>query len=99
MSQVVPSRTGTRILKVGKDELGKFRQGGSAHEEQLSTWEVSTTDSPSVRVLQEAAEYLQTKDIPVGFPTETVYGLGADATRSAAVKGIYTAKGGHPTTP
>lgn len=29
----------------------------------------------------------------MGFPTETVYGLGADATRSAAVKGIYSAKG------
>ncbi|KAK8114530.1 DHBP synthase RibB-like alpha/beta domain-containing protein [Apiospora kogelbergensis] len=93
MSQVVPSRTGTRILKVGNDELGKFRQGGSAHQERLGTWEVSATDSSSVRVLREAAEYLRTKDIPVGFPTETVYGLGADATRSAAVKGIYTAKG------
>ncbi len=28
----------------------------------------------------------------MAFPTETVYGLGADATRSGAVKGIYTAK-------
>jgi tRNA threonylcarbamoyl adenosine modification protein (Sua5/YciO/YrdC/YwlC family) len=30
---------------------------------------------------------------PVAFPTETVYGLGADATNSAAVAGIFAAKG------
>lgn len=29
----------------------------------------------------------------VGFPTETVYGLGADATNGAAVSGIFAAKG------
>lgn len=29
----------------------------------------------------------------IAFPTETVYGLGADATDSAAVAGIYAAKG------
>jgi L-threonylcarbamoyladenylate synthase len=29
----------------------------------------------------------------VGFPTETVYGLGADATNGAAVAGIFAAKG------
>jgi L-threonylcarbamoyladenylate synthase len=29
----------------------------------------------------------------VAFPTETVYGLGADATNSAAVEGIFAAKG------
>ena len=29
----------------------------------------------------------------VGFPTETVYGLGADATNDAAVAGIFSAKG------
>ena len=30
---------------------------------------------------------------PVAFPTETVYGLGADATNSSAVSGIFAAKG------
>ena len=30
---------------------------------------------------------------PVAFPTETVYGLGADATNEAAVSGIFAAKG------
>lgn len=29
----------------------------------------------------------------VAFPTETVYGLGADATNASAVEGIFTAKG------
>lgn len=42
--------------------------------------------------LAKAAAQLRTSDIPVAFPTETVYGLGADATRSAAVQGIYKAK-------
>lgn len=44
------------------------------------------------RNLRLAAERLKTSDIPVAFPTETVYGLGADATRSSAVQGIYRAK-------
>ena len=48
--------------------------------------------SPDVAHLQLAAEQLKHSDIPVAFPTETVYGLGADATRSAAVNGIYKAK-------
>ncbi|EXJ54321.1 hypothetical protein A1O7_09659 [Cladophialophora yegresii CBS 114405] len=30
---------------------------------------------------------------PVAFPTETVYGLGADATNEAAISGIFAAKG------
>jgi L-threonylcarbamoyladenylate synthase len=44
------------------------------------------------KYLRLAAEQLQNSNVPVAFPTETVYGLGADATRSEAVKGIYTAK-------
>jgi L-threonylcarbamoyladenylate synthase len=39
-----------------------------------------------------AASALRQSAIPVAFPTETVYGLGADATRSDAVRGIYKAK-------
>lgn len=44
------------------------------------------------RYLEQAAAALRDSDVPVAFPTETVYGLGADATRSAAVNGIYKAK-------
>ena len=32
----------------------------------------------------------------VAFPTETVYGLGADATNPAAIAHLYQAKGGRP---
>jgi L-threonylcarbamoyladenylate synthase len=39
-----------------------------------------------------AAEKLKTGSL-VAFPTETVYGLGADATNSAAVARIYSVKG------
>lgn len=81
----------TRILKVpqGKDP-GRFTSPDS-----LDTWEVSQEPSvqDTIEPLREAATLLQQSDIPVAFPTETVYGLGADATRSGAVKGIYAAKG------
>jgi L-threonylcarbamoyladenylate synthase len=42
--------------------------------------------------LQEAASLLQQGEV-VAFPTETVYGLGADATSSEAVEKIFVAKG------
>ncbi|KUI57563.1 Threonylcarbamoyl-AMP synthase [Cytospora mali] len=81
----------TRILKVpkGKDS------GNSTSPNNLDTWEVSTDPSAQATIapLREAAALLQTSAIPVAFPTETVYGLGADATLTAAVKGIYAAKG------
>src|SRR5438309_2295976 len=35
----------------------------------------------------------------VAFPTETVYGLGADATNATAVRRIFEAKGRPPTNP
>src|SRR5580765_1269809 len=35
----------------------------------------------------------------VAFPTETVYGLGADATNATAVREIFAAKGRPPTNP
>jgi len=41
--------------------------------------------------LNEAASILQRGGL-VAFPTETVYGLGADATNAKAVAGIYAAK-------
>ena len=42
--------------------------------------------------LQEATTLIQAGRL-VAFPTETVYGLGADATSAAAVAQIFTAKG------
>jgi L-threonylcarbamoyladenylate synthase len=43
-------------------------------------------------VIAEAAAIIRTGGL-VAFPTETVYGLGADATNAAAVEGIFAAKG------
>ncbi|KAI2613696.1 translation factor [Hypoxylon fragiforme] len=88
MSENLPR---TLVPRVPERNLGRFREN-EGHE-KLNSWEVFETPSHSLEVLKEAAEYLKTKDVPVAFPTETVYGLGADATRSAAVKGIYAAKG------
>ncbi|KAH8717142.1 Threonylcarbamoyl-AMP synthase [Beauveria bassiana] len=74
-------------------ELGHFRD--SKGPSRLEEWCVSDAASSrgSVEALAQAGVHLRDRDTPVAFPTETVYGLGADATRSAAVKGIYAAKG------
>ena len=45
------------------------------------------TDSP-----EEAASFIQSGET-AAFPTETVYGLGADAFNAAAVRKIFEAKG------
>ncbi len=47
---------------------------------------------PDAAGIAEAAALLRTGRL-VAFPTETVYGLGADATDAAAVAGIFAAKG------
>jgi L-threonylcarbamoyladenylate synthase len=44
------------------------------------------------QALLEAARRIQAGEL-VGFPTETVYGLGADASSDEAVAGIFAAKG------
>ena len=52
----------------------------------------------SASVLKDAASSLKVGNL-VAFPTETVYGLGADATNKGAVARIYEVKGrptGHP---
>ena len=47
---------------------------------------------PTPESLALAAEILQKGGL-VAFPTETVYGLGADATNAEAAKAIFAAKG------
>ncbi|KAI1001057.1 hypothetical protein K3495_g7143 [Podosphaera aphanis] len=76
----------TQIVQVENENLGKFQD-----RDTLEKWVLSGQASNTI--LQEAAQHLRLHDTPVAFPTETVYGLGADATRSSAVKGIYQAKG------
>lgn len=53
----------------------------------LSSVTTTLTTSPT-----DAAEFLREGDL-VAFPTETVYGLGADAFQPAAVRKIFEAKG------
>ena len=48
--------------------------------------------------IRAAAEALRAGKL-VAFPTETVYGLGADATNPVAVQSIFRAKGRPPTNP
>ena len=82
----------TRVLKIDGSKVGQF-----IFKNQLRTflddWEICTSEDDHDFVkLQEAARLIKKSDVPVAFPTETVYGLGADATRSSAVRGIYKAK-------
>jgi L-threonylcarbamoyladenylate synthase len=55
-------------------------------------WEVALTDPLEHPWIQTAGKYIR-EGKRVAFPTETVYGLGADARNTAAVEGIFTAKG------
>lgn len=92
----------TRILPVLEpDSLGRFRplptSTASASSQQspassLDHWDAAES-APGLDALVTAADHIRNTDIPVGFPTETVYGLGADATRSGAVRGIFSVKG------
>jgi L-threonylcarbamoyladenylate synthase len=50
------------------------------------------TRAPTPEALAEAAQLLKQGRL-VAFPTETVYGLGADATSDEAVSAIFAAKG------
>ena len=47
---------------------------------------------PASRVIERAADLLRRGELVV-FPTETVYGLGADALQPASLAGIFVAKG------
>ncbi|MCJ1397634.1 hypothetical protein MMC11_000830 [Xylographa trunciseda] len=82
----------TRVLQVDIAKVGHISFASNS-DSPLEDLNVTLNDkSPDAAHLLEAARHLRETNIPVAFPTETVYGLGADATRSAAVRGIYTAK-------
>lgn len=55
-------------------------------------WTVEPVFDPGHPAVREAAELIRAGE-QVAFPTETVYGLGADATNTEAVEGIFKAKG------
>lgn len=66
--------------------------------------EISTTvvsidpDSPDESILRRAADAIRRGEL-VAFPTETVYGLGANALDANAVERIFIAKGRPPANP
>ncbi|KAL8939127.1 MAG: hypothetical protein Q9211_002883 [Gyalolechia sp. 1 TL-2023] len=82
----------TQILPVDVNNIGNFIFK-DPNRNFLGDWELllSRGNRDAINLLQ-AVEQLQTSSVPVAFPTETVYGLGADATRDDAVAGIYKAK-------
>ncbi|WKY47938.1 L-threonylcarbamoyladenylate synthase [Eubacteriaceae bacterium ES3] len=55
-------------------------------------YQIDGLDQTNIDKLEEAAQWIK-KGETVVFPTETVYGLGADALNPAAVKKIFEAKG------
>jgi L-threonylcarbamoyladenylate synthase len=81
----------TRTLPIETKDLGHFVTKPVC--KSLDVWSLSEISSMSFKALRDAAQLLRTSNTPVAFPTETVYGLGGDATRSDAVKGIYKVKG------
>ncbi len=82
----------TTILKVDASNVRECLPSASLLVSQ-ENWKFSgDVNTPDFHNLQLAAHNIRTSDVPVAFPTETVYGLGADARRSTAVKGIYKAK-------
>ena len=84
--------TQTRILPIDVSKIGQFRFTGT-EQSFLDDWDIELDkETQSAVYLSKAAVSLRSSDIPIAFPTETVYGLGADATRSSAVRGIYKAK-------
>lgn len=81
----------THILPVDASKLGPLKFNDDERS-FLGDWSIELSDSLDATNLRTAAKSIRESDIPVAFPTETVYGLGADATRSLAVRGIYEAK-------
>ncbi|KAF3010701.1 hypothetical protein E8E13_006075 [Curvularia kusanoi] len=82
----------TDILAVDPQKLGNIGFSESKTD-LIEEWNIEYTEGENYQSLKRAADEIVNTNTPVAFPTETVYGLGADATRSSAVKAIFAAKG------
>ncbi|ETT79512.1 Sua5/YciO/YrdC/YwlC family protein [Paenibacillus sp. FSL R7-277] len=69
--------------------LASGKEGTDGGTESSDGLPVSTSD---LGMISEAATLLRSGET-VAFPTETVYGLGADARNTAAVEAVFAAKG------
>ncbi|KDN46444.1 translation factor [Tilletiaria anomala UBC 951] len=86
----------TQILRA-EPSLIRFEEASSSRPQLPSIVPASESDRSDLfastqRSLNIAATELRNGNV-VAFPTETVYGLGADATNALAVSKIYRAKG------
>ncbi|KAL9611976.1 MAG: hypothetical protein Q9167_003416 [Letrouitia subvulpina] len=94
-----PDERETQILQVDAKKVGDYIF--HRHEESFrGDWDINLAhDSPDATHLLHAVHNLRNSDTPVAFPTETVYGLGADATKTAAVSNIFSVKQRPPDNP
>ncbi|KIX03956.1 Sua5/YciO/YrdC/YwlC family tRNA threonylcarbamoyl adenosine modification protein [Rhinocladiella mackenziei CBS 650.93] len=91
------SHCNTRIISLKDLDLPEtaseevYRQIYLKHTQTLHK---SQSQSQNASLLRDAVESIKYGIAPpVAFPTETVYGLGADATNEPAISGIFAAKG------
>ena len=85
----------TRILKISPSDVKFVPMDSQGHPFEDP---VLTIEGPSASRIDEAAQILLSENV-VAFPTETVYGLGANALSSQAVSKIYKAKNRPPDNP
>ncbi|KAH3663391.1 hypothetical protein OGAPHI_005381 [Ogataea philodendri] len=76
------SKLHTEVLKVDSGSIS-FNADGTA---------VDISDPETRANLQKAADILNTTSHAIGFPSETVYGLGGSSLSDESVKSIYAAK-------
>ena len=81
----------TQVLSVNPSKIGEF-VFSDHRASYLEDWDFKLSGTIDGAHLLAAATMLRSSNVPIAFPTETVYGLGADATRTSAVIGIYAAK-------
>ena len=82
----------TRVLPVNPAKIGRIVSPQASGCFTEGRWHIELAPTRDAQYLVEAAEHLKSSDTPVAFPTETVYGLGADATRHEAVQNIFKVK-------
>jgi len=94
-SATEPPKYRTQILPVNPAKVKDLIKPTDKEKSSLlEDWDINWPNSFSQDFVNlcVCADALKTSSVPVAFPTETVYGLGSDARRSAAVRGIYAAK-------